>query len=131
MNNKTESVIVLIDDERTFKEKVSENKHFKIITYKNSKDAIEGLSKLITDDGVNIMQVWFDHDLGEINGVPDSTFPVVEMLEMMFHNGETLGIGHFIIHTANNSAAPRLQKALENLNTLTTRINASEYLYAN
>lgn len=104
--------IVCIDDERSFKRELEEGAN--ILYARSSAEGIALLTDL-QEKGVEVAEIWLDHDLGEIATPPywDTIMPVVAWLEELGYNGTPYPTPHIMIHTANASAAPAMKTALE------------------
>lgn len=115
-------MIVLIDDERTFKSSATTSDY---ILLKTSSEALEWLSSL--DSNIVIDQLWFDHDLGMVNGSKDTTIPVLAKLEEMCFLGIAPDIRSVIVHTSNLVGGNEIEKSLNRYFPV-TRVFAGEYL---
>lgn len=118
-------MIVLIDDERKFKEAIVPTIKETIVVLRNSKEAFNWFKN---NKDLEINQLWLDHDLGTINGKPDDVMPIVKLIEESYYTGQPFKINKIIVHTMNNVGAKQIVVALENIYS-TTRIPATEFLY--
>lgn len=116
-------MIVLIDDERSFKKEfVKEN----TIVLRSSKEALKWLEGLKSEDVID--QLWFDHDLGLTpNGVKDSTIPVLGKLEELCFFGKAPAIKEVIVHTSNNVGGNTIENSMKRY-FKTIRVFAGDYL---
>ena len=99
-------MIVLVDDERTFVQGASDERRNAAV-YKNSRDAIAALWKLHFGPET-VDELWLDHDLGGI----DDTSDIVNGLAFHAAMGNAFPVEKIFIHTANPSAARRMNSAL-------------------
>jgi hypothetical protein len=115
-------VIVLIDDERTFKPEVLDGEY---LLFKTSAEALTWLESIDRDTQVD--QIWFDHDLGMVDGEPDTTIPVVQRLEEMLFFATAPEIGSIVVHTSNSIGGDRIFGSMKRYFT-TQRVFAGDYL---
>ena len=103
--------IVCIDDERSFQAELEEGSD--IHYARTSADGI-ALLKDLQEKGVEVAEIWLDHDLGETNEPPywDTIMPVVAWLEELGHAGTPYPCIGIVIHTMNFSAVPAMNAAL-------------------
>lgn len=113
------NMIVLIDDERDFMEKVD------AIILRNSNEALRWLKNIHYDTIID--QLWLDHDLGIVNGRKDTIIPVIHYLEeqCFYHQGPN--ILHVLVHTSNNVGGKEMIIPLSKYYH-TTRVFAGDYL---
>lgn len=58
-------------------------------------------------------QVWFDHDLGKVDGKTEEAYPVaVEMEWAAAGAADPVDVGEVFVHTDNVNGGPRLMQAL-------------------
>lgn len=113
-------MIVLIDDERDFIGPVGD-----VLVFRHSADALEWLNSL---DGSEVIdQLWFDHDLGIVDGVKDSTIPVLRWFEEKCFFGTAPVIGQVVVHTSNNVGGREITDSLQRYYD-TVRVFAGDYL---
>lgn len=112
-------MIVMIDDERIFKDDID------ALILRNSKDALVWLDSL--DENTVIDQLWFDHDLGIVNNEKDSTIPVLRKLEEMCFFGTAPNIKQVVVHTSNRVGGDEIMKSLQRYYN-TVRVYAGDYL---
>lgn len=117
---KSEEMIVLIDDERMFKN-VPEN----LVTLRNSEEALEWFNNLSKTDVIE--QLWFDHDLGIVDGVKDTTIPVLRWLEEKCFFNDAPKIQKVIVHTSNNVGGKEIVSSMSRYYS-TVRVFAGDYL---
>lgn len=115
-------MIVLIDDERTFKPAVLDGEY---LLFKTSAEALEWLESV--DKDTQIDQLWFDHDLGIVEGQKDTTIPVVQRLEEMLFFATAPEINQVIVHTSNNVGGDRIFDSMRRYFN-TQRVFAGDYL---
>lgn len=116
-------MIVLIDDERDFINPILET-----IVFRNSRDALEWLNDV--GSTVNIDQLWFDHDLGIVDGEKDSTIPVLHWFEEQCFFGNAPNVGQIVVHTANNVGGKTIFDSMIRYYD-TVRVFAGDYLTVN
>lgn len=116
-------MIVLIDDERDFKQSIAPEG---VIVLRTSAEAINWLRTLTPED--NICQLWLDHDLGLLeDGVtPDTIEPVVKELESMFFHNTSPNIEQVLVHTANPVGGDNIFKSMSKIHN-TVRVSAGDY----
>lgn len=113
-------MIVMIDDERSFKDT-----NVQAVILRNSKDALDWFDKL--PDNAVIDQLWFDHDLGIVDGEKDSTIPVLRMLEELCFFGKEPEIRQIVVHTSNRVGGDEIEKSMKRYFKM-TRVYAGDYL---
>lgn len=103
--------IVCIDDERWFKPELEEAADIKY-----ARTSAEGIALLreLHQKGVEVAEIWLDHDLGEIDTPPywDTIMPVVAYLEELGHEGTPYPTGSILIHTMNAAMVQTMTVAL-------------------
>lgn len=115
-------MIVLIDDERTFKPSVLSEEY---LLFKTVQEAIEWLDATTVDTIVD--QLWFDHDLGLVNGVKETVMPFVRKLEEKCFSGTAPTIREVIVHTTNAPGGKDIVASMSRHFT-THRVPARDYL---
>lgn len=115
-------MIVLIDDERTFKGSVNSDPYLLI---KTSREAIDWLEGLPQDTLID--QLWFDHDLGLVNGVKETVIPFLRKLEEMCFFGTAPIIREVIVHTTNSPGGDEIETSMSRY-FKTHRVFAGDYL---
>lgn len=113
-------MIVLIDDERDFIDAPAD-----VLVFRNSADTLRWLNSL--DGSERIDQLWFDHDLGIVEGDKDSTIPVLRWFEEKCFFGEAPEIGQVIVHTSNNVGGKEIFESMKRYYK-TVRVFAGDYL---
>lgn len=113
-------MIVLIDDERDFIKPMPD-----AVIFRNSTEALDWLNSL--DGTETIDQIWWDHDLGIVNGEIDSTIPILRWFEEKCFFGEAPEIGQMIVHTSNNVGGREIFESM-NRYYRTVRVFAGDYL---
>lgn len=115
-------MIVLIDDERTFKSSTLSEDY---VLFKNVESAIEWLDTTTVDTVVD--QLWLDHDLGQVNGVKETIMPFVRELEEKCFLDTAPNIREVIVHTTNSPGGKDIVAAMSR-HFKTHRVPASDYL---
>lgn len=115
-------MIVLIDDERTFKPSVLDGDY---LLFKTSAEAVSWLTSL--DRETQIEQIWFDHDLGIVEGQKDTVMPFVHQLEEMLFLATAPEIKQVVVHTSNNVGGDRIFYSMRRFFN-THRVFAGDYL---
>lgn len=110
---------ILVDDLRDFKDSRDR------LVARTSERALEVLKE---NRHLHIDELWLDHDLGMVKGVPDDTKKVAYELEEQAFNGRPYSIGIIYIHTSNEPAGESLVKGLRARGYNTKRIYAGESL---
>lgn len=113
-------MIVLIDDERDF---ISPPKD--LVVFRTSSDALLWLTSMGGPQKID--QLWFDHDLGIVNGEKDTTIPVLRWLEEQCFFDEAPEIGQVVVHTSNNVGGKEIFESM-NRYYKTVRVSAGDYL---
>lgn len=116
-------MIVLIDDERDFIDAPAD-----ALIFRNSADTLNWLNSL--DETEQIDQLWFDHDLGIVEGEKDSTIPVLRWFEEKCFFGEAPKISQVIVHTSNNVGGKEIFESMKRYYK-TVRVFAGDYLIVN
>lgn len=117
-------MIVLIDDERTFRPSVLDGEY---LLLKTSSEAVEWLESL--DRDTQIDQIWFDHDLGMVDGEKDTVMPFVHLLEEKLFLATAPEIASVVVHTSNNVGGDRIYYSMRRFYN-TQRVFAGDYLEA-
>lgn len=115
-------MIVLIDDERTFKPSVLSEDY---VLFKTVTEAIEWLDTTTVDTVVD--QLWFDHDLGLVDGVKETVIPFLRKLEERCFEGTAPVIREVIVHTTNAPGGKDIVAAMSRY-FKTHRVAAGDYL---
>jgi hypothetical protein len=115
-------MIVLIDDERTFKKSVISEEY---ILLKTSGEAFLWLESL--SENSRIDQLWFDHDLGMVNGIKETVINFVRRLEVMCFEGNAPDIRQVIVHTSNSVGGDEIVNSMKRYFP-TVRVSAKDYL---
>lgn len=113
-------MIVLVDDERSFID-VPDNS----VVLRNSADALTWLENL--PENTVIEQLWFDHDLGLVNGEKDSVIPFLRKLEEMCFFDTAPNIEQVIVHTSNPVGGKEIYDSMRRY-FHTVRVQAGDYL---
>lgn len=117
-------MIVLFDDERTFKTSVLNGDY---ILLKTSSEALTWLKSSSPTTVVD--QLWFDHDLGLVNGVKETTIPFLRELEERHYQGTAPDIREVVVHTSNSVGGDQIEKSMRRYFP-THRVDAEKYLEA-
>lgn len=115
-------MIVLIDDERTFKPSILADDY---VLFKTVSEALEWLDTTTVDTVVD--QLWFDHDLGLVDGVKETVMPFVRKLEERCFEGTAPVIRGVIVHTTNAPGGKDIMAAMSRYFP-TNRVPARDYL---
>lgn len=115
--------ILLIDDLRDFRQ-LQDNAEYVIA--RNSQQALEILAS-----GVAFAEIWFDHDLGEIDGKVDSTMVVVDFLSERAYNDEPYPVEQVLVHTSNPVGRSQIVASLTRYGYNTRIVNAPDYFIVN
>lgn len=94
-----ESVVVLVDDLRSFRD----GRPCLV-----ARTSVEGVELLRSLRGQGLCELWLDHDLGG----DDTVRPVVAELEEAAFNGEPYDVGLVIVHTSNPAGGDVVVRAL-------------------
>lgn len=113
-------MIILIDDERSFIEEPEG-----AVVLRTSEAALEFLATLDTDTIID--QLWFDHDLGVVDGEKDTTIPVLRKLEELCFFDEAPVIKQVIVHTSNPVGGKEIYESMKRYFP-TARVMAGDYL---
>lgn len=120
--------ILVIDDLHTLKTEyiasIAACYRMPEITYaRNSQKARDILRENTMD---HFDEIYFDHDLGLLDGHEDTAYPIVAMFEeVAFHDHPWTA--RLFVHTSNSVAGSRMMKALRDYDV--TRINADDIFY--
>lgn len=112
--------ILVIDDLRSFRENVEPAGE---VTY--ARTSQEALS-ILSEDIEGFQEIWFDHDLGEVDGRIDSTMPIVDWLSEKAFNDEPYN-AHIFIHTSNPVGRQNINQSLTRWGYGTTHVDATQY----
>lgn len=115
-------MIILIDDERSFKKKFQQDG---TVVLRNSTEALQWLKN--ANQNATIDQIWFDHDLGIVNGEIDTIIPVLRYLENNLSFKNCLKIKEAIVHTSNPVGGKELYDSMSRF-VPTHRVFAGDYL---
>lgn len=115
-------MIVLIDDERTFKPEILDSEY---LLFKTSAEALTWLESINRDTQID--QLWFDHDLGIVDGQKDTAMPFVHRLEEMLFLATAPEIGEVVVHTSNSVGGDRIFYSMRRF-FRTLRVSAGDYL---
>lgn len=108
--------ILLIDDLRNF----VDNREATIA--RNSRDALEILSNDNDWD-----EIWFDHDLGIVDGAIDSVMSVVDFMSGQAFMDAPVNVGTVYVHTSNPVGAKQIMSSLTRYGYKCVRVNASDF----
>lgn len=115
--------VLLIDDLRDFK---VERENTALSIARNSADALQIISQQNTWD-----EIWFDHDLGEVDGRIDTTMRVVDYLSEQAFFGPPVDVGNVYIHTSNPVGRKQIQAAMRRYGYNAITVEASDYFIVN
>lgn len=120
--------ILLIDDLRSFKssvlEELNRNEPNTLVRIcRSSGAAVEELAK----SDIEWDQIWFDHDLGMVDGEDDTTMNVVDYLIFRDRIGEPLPVKSFVIHSANPVGVVNIDRALRSIGASPVTVNPSDF----
>lgn len=116
--------IWLIDDLRDFRPGVVPL-HERVTISRTSRDASKNLWTL--PKGEYFDQVWFDHDLGIVDGEDDTTIDLARSLSLLVSQGR-IGVGMVLIHSANPVGAGNLFSIFKTGEIPVVRVDARDYL---
>lgn len=115
--------VLLIDDLRDFK---VEPENTAMTVVRNSAEALKVLEGQNTWD-----EIWFDHDLGEVDGRIDTTMRVVDYLSEKSFNGDPVNVGTVYIHTSNPVGRKQIQASMHRFGYRTVIVEASNHFSVN
>lgn len=108
--------VLLIDDLRDFRD------NRECVIARTSLEALNILSA-----GELFDEIWLDHDLGEIDGINDSTMVIVDFLSKEAFYGNPYPVKLIIVHTSNPVGKKQILASLERYGYETINVNATEY----
>lgn len=109
--------ILLIDDLRIFRHPVEGELHI-------ARNCEEAFAILKADEDRTWDEIWFDHDLGMVNGKEEDTLPVADYLAERAFFGNPVTVHKIYIHTSNNVGGKALVNTLSNYGYPVQRIDA-------
>lgn len=109
--------ILLIDDLRVFRHPVEGELHI-------ARNCEEAFVILKTDESREWDEIWFDHDLGMVNGKEEDTLPVADYLAERAFFGCPVAVKKIFIHTSNSVGGNALIKTLRNYGYPVQRVDA-------
>lgn len=112
--------ILLIDDLRVFKPDFDLT-GMEVHIARTSKEA---LTLLQDNPEKEWDEIWFDHDLGMVDGKEDTTLPVVDYLALQTFEGNRITVRTAYIHTSNSAGARDLTTPLQRWGYKTVRVEA-------
>lgn len=112
--------ILLIDDLRVFR-RVDTDAELHI-----ARNSAEALAILQANPDKHWDEVWFDHDLGIVNDLIDSTLPVADHIAERAFFDNPVSIGTAYIHTSNPAGARDITVTLQRYGYKTVRVQADE-----
>ena len=108
--------VLLIDDLRFFRDERE------CVTARNSQDAL----KVLNNDDV-WDEIWFDHDLGELNGTVDSTMIIVDYMCERAFNDSPVNVDIVYVHTSNPVGGKQIMLSLQKYGYNCLRVNAPDF----
>lgn len=125
MEHTITQTILLIDDLRSFNDRVSEiYKDAEVVVTRNSVEALEYLKANTTTEFASI---WLDHDLGIVNGAKDTIMPVVDFLCEQGFIGSPIYVETIYIHTSNPVGGNQMAVSLQRYNYNTQKVFAPDF----
>lgn len=119
--------IFLVDDLRSFKPRIlaglEDDSYVRVC--RTSKSAIETLES----EDRHWDQFWFDHDLGIVDGVEDTTMAVVNYLIERHQQGRPLKVTNYIIHSSNGPGVRNIAMALSSIDEDSVIVNAQDFFF--
>lgn len=112
-------LVLLIDDARTFRAPVP---HVRARTSAAGLAALHVLRE--KPDG----ELWLDHDLGMVDGRPDTILPVLDQLARAASDGDPYPVGVVVVHTSNPVGAATMLRVLDRWGYPTRRVSAGAHL---
>lgn len=112
--------ILLIDDLRIFKP-TYDLRGANLHIARNSLDALTILKEKVD---MEWDEIWFDHDLGMVQGKEDTTLPVADYLSERAFFDDPVSIAKVIIHTSNPVGARALTSTLQRYGYRIIRVQA-------
>lgn len=98
--------ILLIDDLRNFRHVVDGHE---VTVARTSQEALSILAQDNVWD-----EVWFDHDLGEVDGRIDTIMPVVDYFAEQAFNDTPVDAGIVYVHSSNPVGVKQMMASLQN-----------------
>lgn len=111
--------VLLIDDLRNFRETP---KDANVVIARTSAEALIELEKDVAWD-----EIWFDHDLGEPNGVLDTTMPVVDFLSERAYFDNPVSVNRVIVHTSNSVGRDQITQSLRHYGYSVSVVDAKTF----
>lgn len=109
---------LLIDDLRHFlDERVA-------VIARNTAVALEFLENAPT---LHFDEIWLDHDLGEIDGIPVDIMPIIDYLTERSFNDNPVDVDRITVHTSNPSGAKTMVTSLRHFGYNVRRVDAKDY----
>lgn len=108
--------ILLIDDLRNFRD----NRN--CVIARTSAEALE-----VLNTGQSFDEIWFDHDLGELDGQVDSTMVVVDFLSELAFNDTPYPVGTVYVHTSNPVGRKQIVDSLTRYGYSVYKVNAPDH----
>jgi hypothetical protein len=117
-------MLVLFDDERNFKSELLAG-DTEVLILRTAQEALDWLSTTTPETVVD--QMWWDHDLGKVNGVKETVIPALRKLEEMCFFGTAPHLRQVVVHTTNPTGGAEIVTALSRYFPL-HRVVARDYL---
>lgn len=112
--------ILLIDDLRVFRR---DEDNVELHVARNSAEALNILKE---NPDKHWDEIWFDHDLGMVNGKEDTTLPVADYLAERAFFDNPVSVGTAFIHTSNPAGLRDITNTLQRFGYKTVRIQAED-----
>lgn len=113
---------LLIDDLRSFRDECTPKEG--LVIARNSADA---LAYLETHPDEHYSAIWFDHDLGEVDGKDDSTMPALDYLAFRAFTGDPVNVDTVYVHTSNPVGRKQILASLERYGYRGIKVQAEHY----
>jgi hypothetical protein len=111
--------VLLIDDLRNFRETPEDAN---VVIARTSAAALVELEKDVAWD-----EIWFDHDLGEPEGVLDTTMPVVDFLSERAYFDNPVSVNRVIVHTSNSVGRDQITQSLRHYGYSVSVVDAKTF----
>jgi len=112
--------ILLIDDLRNFREPFADAE---LTIARTSKQGLAAIELGVAADFV-WDEIWFDHDLGEPEGVLDTTMPVVDYLSELAYFDNPVKVSKVVVHTSNSVGRDQIVQSLRHYGYNVTSVDA-------
>lgn len=119
--------ILLIDDLRHFKPEILQSAQADsyLRACRTSQSAVETLAT----DPRTWDQVWFDHDLGMVDGEEDTTMAVVDYILFRHREGNPVPVRNYIIHSSNTVGMKNIALALSSIGRNCILVDAKDFFF--